>query len=366
MKNKARLFGIYLPVYIAVLCVSVVLRTVALFIDFQIDTGYFNSKTIITIADYFVVLTSMFLFTYIFTARKDIKLIPSFTSPATYVPTAVLFVSIIFMLRAIADEYKAAKQLIEYYKVINTDDSAQIIYSQKILLVLLAISFVFAICTVVHLLMTGLIESHSSTKRAYFGLCTTIFFAIYAAYIYFNTALPLNAPNKVLDQIAYLFFASFFLFEARLSIGREKWRGYIAFGFISSLLAAYSSIPSMIYYFATKAAVANNIYETALTFAVFIFITARVLLTGELVEDKPSETVNTLIAFAEDRNKKVRNVPELRDIVEIEGEELEAFTPTEDNENQITIDDMGIEPIALEASDITDEEEEKEKTLEEE
>ncbi len=361
MKNKSKLFGIYLPIYLFVLAAAVTLRTVALYLDYVPSTGYFDGKALISTADYFVIFTSVFLFTYTFTARRDIKLIPSFTGPATYVPTAAVFVGLCFMIQAISDEYAAKEALIKHYMILGTPAMLQQIPSVRILLALLIVALIFALLSAVHFILTALVESHSSTKRAYFGLCTTVFFSVYAAYTYFNTELPINAPNKVLDQITFLFLAVFFLFEARLSIGREKWRGYIAFGFIASLLAAYSSIPAMIYYFGTKIEASNSIYETALTFAIFIFIIARVLLTGELVEDIPSRSVKALIASAEEREQAVNPAPMLCDIIEIEGEELDASETYEENdENQISIDDMDIVPLEISSEEESAPEEVKE------
>ncbi len=361
MKDKRKLFGIYLPIFIITTLVSVTLRTVALFTDYTVSTGYYDNKLIISIADYLVTLSCIFFFTYLFAARRDIKLIPNFTSPATYIPTTVLFVAMSFMIVSISDSYLSVKGFIKYLIRINTQSATSQIPAQRILLVLLGASFVFALLSLAHLALTALVESHSSTKRAYLGLCTTIFFSLYAAYLYFNTNLPINAPSKVLGQIAFLFFAAFFLFEARLSIGREKWRGYIAFGFIAALLGAYASIPSMIYYFATGTVSANCIYETALCFALFIFITARVLLTGDLVEDKPSAAVKALIGFATERESVIHPIPEVCEVIEIKGEELDDTNddPLED-ENQITIDDMGIEAPAEENREEEDDSETKE------
>ena len=355
MKNKVRLFGIYFPVYLTVLLISVILRTVALFIDFSPSTGYYGNEIIISIADYTVVAAVVFLFSYTFIARRDINLIPNFTNSATYIPTAVVSLALVFIVRSIAEQHASIRGYINYIRQyiahIDPQSAAQQISSQKILLVLLTVSFVFAVLSIAHFIMVALVESHSSTKRAYLGLCTTIFFSVYAAYLYFSTNLPINAPNKVLDQITFLFLASFFLFEARLSIGREKWRGYIAFGFITSLLSAYSSIPSIIYYFATQTSTANSVYETALMFALFIFITSRVLLTGALIEDKPSATVEALIACADERDKSVNPPSQSCGIIEIEGEQLPSTEDGIDDENQLTIDDMGIEPFDVDSEE---------------
>ena len=97
MKNKLKLFGIYLPAFLVLTLSAVVLRTVALFVHFDFDTGYFSENILISIADYMTVALSLFLFTYIFAARKDIRLIPDFSSARTYVPTGLVSAALVFV-----------------------------------------------------------------------------------------------------------------------------------------------------------------------------------------------------------------------------------------------------------------------------
>ena len=84
MKNKYKLLGLYLPLFIAAVIGTAVRRTIALFNDFDLKTGYFTDKTLISVGDYIVIGMSILFLTYILTARRDLKMIPDFTSPATY------------------------------------------------------------------------------------------------------------------------------------------------------------------------------------------------------------------------------------------------------------------------------------------
>ena len=135
--------------------------------------------------------------------------------------------------------------------------------------------------------------------------------------------------------MAYLSATLFFLYETRLSLGREKWRPYIAFGFIASLLTAFSSIPALIIYFAEKRIISNSIYETLLTLALFIFISAKLLLTANLIEDKRSSIVEGIIHAAAVREQEINPKKE---IVE---EPIAEETREEPDENQISITEIG-------------------------
>ena len=337
MKNKAKLFGIYLPVFLTAVIATVAMRTVALFSHFDFTTGYFTEKLLISISNYTLAAAVLLFFTYIFTARRDIRLIADFTSPATYIPTGIVGSALIFMAFYLFRFAGELLEYIEYLRDYNTPSSLSAIPSHRLLLIIVVIAMIFSILSCVHFVLTALIESHSSTKRAGFGLCTVIFLCLYAIYLYFNTALPLNAPNKMLDQMVYLFAAAFFLYETRLSLGRERWRPYIAFGFISAAIAAYSSIPAIIIYFAKGRAVSDSVYEIALSFALFIFITSRLLLTGNLIEDKVSETVSALEKASDARTLEITPPPSVQEVVDISGEALE---DVQADENQISIDDI--------------------------
>ena len=343
MKNKTRLFGIYLPLFAIATIAAVIMRSIACLEHFNSFTNYFENKSLITAANIVIVCASIFLFTYVFIAPKDIKLIPSFTTPATFVPTGIVTVALAFMMMFM---FNNAQNIREAIKIANTLSSnyRDQISSLTMNMVICYAAALFALLGALHFILAALLEKISSSARANFGLCSVAFFALYAIYLYFSTDLPINAPNKLLDQMVYLFAALFFLFETRLSIGREKWREYIAFGFISAMLAAYSSIPTLITYFTDGICVSNNIYESLLSFSIFVFITARILLTGELIEDKESPIVAALSAFAEKRDETVSANTELalaKEEAKRLEEELAVETEQQQNdENQITIDDI--------------------------
>ena len=286
-------------------------------------TGYFDKKTLIGISDIILIVSAVFLLSYIYTARRDMKLIPDFTSPATYIPTGIVSVAIIFLIFSLFGRSLSA-------------DSAQ-----GYLFIIILLTAFFAILSLIHFALTALVESHSSTGRANFGICTVLFLALYSIYLYFSVELPINAPNKAVDQMAYLLAAVFFLYETRLSFGRERWRHYIAFGFVASAVSAYSAIPSVILYFANGTITSNSVYELALTLSLFVFITSRLFLTGNLIENKESATAVALIKAFEARDEAINPIPEKPDVIDIEGEALDPIPEDDDVDgNQITIDDV--------------------------
>lgn len=294
MKNKTAIFGLYLPIFLLSVISTVTLRTVALLMNFDLTTGYFVSKTLINLSNALLVFFILLLSTFIFRGKKDMKLIPRFADMSTLITTSFVICALIFLMMSMA---KNAFSIFGAAPIFA--------YGFDIREATLLLCILFGIFTIAYFVSSVLFEKKTNGVRANLGIVAIIFFALYASYLYFDTSLPLNAPNKLIDEMAYLSVSVFFLYETRLSLGRERWRGYIAFGFIGALLCAYSSIPSLIYYFVKRQAISISLYETALTLTLFVFITVRALLTGDLTKDKTSPKVQLLIDASDARSEEI-------------------------------------------------------------
>lgn len=290
MNEKQKIFRRYLPVFFTVLILATTFRICALFIDFNTETIYFDGKILISFANWIAGIGSILLVTYAFFGDKKAALIANFSTPATFVPTLLISVALIFFA---VSSYITLKEL-------DTNIRDAIARRNVVYILLLALALL-AVLSVGYFLMNALVLSRSSVARAGFGIIAVIFFALYSTYLYFSTELPINSPNKTVDQMAFLFTALFFLYEIRISLGRECWHLYIAFGFVAATLTAFSSIPSIIYYFTSGITVSNSIHESVLTLCIFIFIFARLILAGTLKEDKVSDSVLIMKCAAEER-----------------------------------------------------------------
>jgi hypothetical protein len=101
--------------------------------------------------------------------------------------------------------------------------------------------------------------------------------------------------------MAFISSAIFFLYETRISLGREMWRAYTAFGLIAASLTAYASIPAMITYYVNGEIISSMEYrslasveEYLLLLALFIYILARLCLTSSLTEKKENALIKML------------------------------------------------------------------------
>lgn len=337
MKNSQKHLRIYLFSLFAIIASASLLRTVAILSNLDFATGYFDKKPLIIVANALVIAMAILSLSYPVVAKR-VKLVAAFDNTATNLPSGLAAVALIFI----------SANLLSTESLGGTSG------------VLSFLSALLALVASVYFLYNALVQRRKSMIRGWLCLAAVMFLIIYASYLYFDVSLPLNSPNRVTDMMAYLFAAVFFLFEARISIGRDAWHRYIVFGLIASLLTAYSSIPAIITYFVRGAVISNSVAESALSFTLFIFITARLILVSELSEDEKSE----FAVLVEDISKK--RLTELseglsspaRENVNVENEEA-AVEESEENFNENYTIDFGISDEELTAPEIANDISEK-------
>lgn len=308
MKFRTILKRVYLPTLLGVISLSVIFRIAAIFANYNFNTGFFEKKTLINIASVLVVAGSVFMFTYAFTGSKKFKLIADFSTPATYVPTGALSVAMMFFaVLTFIESSKTNFSIREFLMIPGVTPPILLNYiSANMSSFVLSLMAPMACLAVGYFLLNACVLKRSSSLRAFFGTANVLFLAFYTSYLYFDTSsLARNAPNKIVDQMAFLFAALFFLYEIRISLGREKWNLYMAFGFIAATLTAYSSIPSLTVYFINGETISNNIQENVLSFALFIFIISRIALAVFLNEDKESESIPAIREYASARKSYI-------------------------------------------------------------
>ncbi len=279
MNKNTKITRLYFIILMLVTAAAVALRTVACLNDLEYRFGIFGSYTLITASGICAALGVLILFSYIFFSDK-ISAVPTFSSPSTYMPTALVAIALIFLSVALLS-VKAPLDAAPRGLVVTCG--------------------ILALVAVLHFFLNAFLTEAHTELRGYFSLASVIFLALYSAYLYFESTLPVNAPNKLVDQLAYLFSALFFLYEARISLGRERWRPYVAFGLIAALLTAYSSVPSLIVYFAKGQIISNSIEENILTLTLFIFICARIFMVAALKESTESSAIIGMRTFAKRR-----------------------------------------------------------------
>ena len=288
MNSHAKGLRLYLYLYLIALLSTCTMRTLALLLFYDEASYYFTSKTLINISNAVLVASAFLCLTYIFTGTR-VRLKASFSTPATYVPTGLIATALLFMLR--------------YLLLPKSSETAT---------ALSLFCAVLAVISAIHFFLNSFISEERTPLRSGFAVGTVIFLSAYAALIYFDITLPYNAPAKLADEMAYLFCAIFFLYEARISLGRSLWHLYIAFGLIAGILTAYSAIPSLALYLAEGTVPSLCIEETVLTLSLFIFITFRLLLVLSLRDAGEPKAITAMAGYAENRQRLIDDAERLR------------------------------------------------------
>lgn len=294
MKNTKKLIDTCIIALFVAICACCALRCVALFTSFNAKTMHFDGSATFMISAVLATLAICLFFAPLVFIPKKYALAPNCFSVWAFIPSGILSISLLFMSYTMFMRYKStaiyAEEIIE--KII------QYIPSALAILALLAAAFFF---------LNIMIAKRTGSAKAYLGMCTVVFLALYGAYLYFSKEIhPTNSPNKIIDQMAFFSSALFFLYETRIALGRDMWKPYISFGLMASLLTAYSAIPALIYYFVDGESISNSVTENVLTLTLFIYITARLLMTRKLPSDDQCKMASIIEAMATRRENELQ------------------------------------------------------------
>lgn len=275
--------GIYMPLFLLLTAVAVLLRTVALFLGYDRLTGYYLNPALGQSADILAVVSVLLFLTYAILHRKDTGCPIDAQSPAAYIPAGIAAAALPFLSRLMFTVAKEASR------------------SESTVRISAFLTAILAPPATVFFLLTVLLEKKQSRLRAEFGMLSALCFAAYAAYLYFNRTLPINAPSKLTEQCTFLAVSLFLLYETRISLGRECRPLYVSFALVAAHLTAYASLPSLLVYFVRGDVVADSIVGLIITFALFLFLLTRLFLTGKQDAVLGTPLTEILIADAERR-----------------------------------------------------------------
>ena len=287
--KKLRRIDLYIIPLIFAGIAGIVLRTYALLSSFNSVTMHFDEKTAITFGTVIVVLAVIGFASYIFFGEKETDLIAKSDNAASFIPAGIVSTALLFMgARNIGLGLGG--------------------YPAGILRTLALLSAILAFLSVGSFFISVFIEKKEDHFKAAFSLSIVFFLALYAAMLFFNKQIhPTNSPNKLVDQMAYISAAIFFLYESRIPLGRAKWRPYVAFGLIATLLTAYSALPSLIVYAASGYTVSESIIESALSLTLSLFIFSKVLQTRGLTQNTECSAAKSIVIMAKMREEELEN-----------------------------------------------------------
>lgn len=301
--KKLRTLDFYIiPLVIAAIS-GVILRLNAILDSFNHVTMHFDHKTSITIASVIVLLAIAGFATYLIFGEKENDLIAKTDNAASYIPAGIVSTALLFM-------------------GIRNLELGLNGYTAGTLRTICLLTAILAFLSIGSLFISIFMEKKNNSYKAAFSLSIVFFLALYSAQLFFSKQIhPTNSPNKLVDQMAYISAALFFLYESRIPLGRAKWRPYISFGLIATLLTAYSAIPSLVVYAINGYVVSDSIIESVLTLTLCIFIFSKVLQTRNLTPNAECDAAKSITLMAmmrEEEIEEMRKISHARDINNME------------------------------------------------
>ncbi len=329
MTKYKKLILAYLAIFLPITIITVTMRTVALFVGMDENNFYFTSSALPNIAVFITIAFVVFAVSYAFISDRNIRLAADFENHETYIPSGIVAVALFFMGTVLLGE-----SVISFAGGNVASDVSS---------VLLPITAALAFASAINFFFNALYSKKESQLRGLFCLLCAIYLALYAGYLFFSHKLPLNAPNKALDQLTHLALSVFFLYETRISLGRPIWRFYISFGLIAANLAFFSAVPSLIYYLADGITVSADIAETVLVLTLGIYVTCRLMLTVRLVPDEICEVARAISEMSRKRSEEIKNSEHLGYQYNSDEENKARPSSTEEGSNyEMEIPDMSV------------------------
>ena len=303
MNTNSKRLGIYLLAMLILTVAATTLRSIACVTNLDYSTGFFTNKSLITTADIIITVTVLGMFSYLFVAPR-ISLIANFSTPETYVTTGVLGVATAFL----------GARIFSYVSIVSSysQRSDNMLFRKNIMTLICAACAILAFASILHHFFNAFITESKTEVRAYFALATILFLGIYAMITYLDPSLAIGESTKTLRLTAFILASLFFIYEARISLGREMWRIYTSFGLVAAALSAYTAIPSIITFFVNDEVISYasrlslaSIEESIFLLAMFIFITARLIVTIKLYEDSENAFIKAFGEYAGEREREI-------------------------------------------------------------
>lgn len=278
MKNDFRKLGIILPSAILSL-VAVTLRCIAVVTDMDYATGFYGGSPLVTISDLLMTAVAAILMISLIIKVENLSLRREARGNVGFLSTGIIAVSAVLI----------AVDLIVYILSQTRGGFIDDLLAHRSSVVALLATFL-ALATAVLSAVSVFLSPERASLRGVFDMTTALFFGVYATFLFFRLGDTINQPQKVVTEMAALAMAIFMLECARIHIGRERPRFYLALGMLTAALSANALFPALAVCILKREVIAFSISEMILAAAIFIF---AVLRLATVVEFKKTEELAT-------------------------------------------------------------------------
>jgi hypothetical protein len=268
---------------------AALLRTLAYFISFDTEIGYFNESFIVSFANSLIVIASAFILIGFVFVSKDANLPKKTDNSANSIFFSATFAGFIMLADFV---YKFLLIIgdgkLSYYKMIfSAAFRAENAY-------LLRVGAVIEIAGVIAAVLSAACFFVRSSKlprakaSAWLGFFPIIRALVGVAQIYFDMTVQMNHPSKLMLQFALISVMFYFLSEEREYVSEDyaRPRRTFVFGCLGSFLAFVGGFSEVIAFFAGRLSKGGFCVEAFFCLVVSIYILAR---TNAFVRSVPRE-----------------------------------------------------------------------------
>lgn len=288
---------------------GILLQCVILFGGYDADSGYFaNAPLPVKLIPILFCVAALTLFIYALAIRRNIS--PAPNNRGLTVLFSGAFLAVTLAVAAICTAFALHDTTDVYLRFI----SIAVLVSE-------ISSFIYMALT-----MRG---DRLPALRAALSVAPTVYALFAAMYLYFDKAMQMNAPVKLLQLAAYLMLACYGLSECRNIIGRKKPALNFFVMSLALILCGVASVPSIIYTAVYNTATVLTVAGDFVLFAFFLYLLAR--LFQLLPSESPALHRMVGMILEKEENTPVAE-PEEEEELEQESFDFSAEEPQEETE----------------------------------
>jgi hypothetical protein len=269
----------YFKATVCLASLAAVLRTLAYFTSFDSEIGYFNESFFVTLVNWLIAVTCIFVLSGFVFISKDADLSHKTDNGANSIFFSATFAGFILL----ADfAYKiitiAGAEKFSYYKMIFSSayrsDNAYIIRVTAIIEILgVLASLLAAACFFVRAS-----KKPNAKLSAWLGFFPIIRALVGVAQMYFDMTVQMNHPSKLMLQFALISVMFYFLCEEREYVSEQhaRPRRFFISGCLAYLLSFAGGFSEVVGFFTGKLSEGAFCVEAFLCFILSFYILARI------------------------------------------------------------------------------------------
>lgn len=238
--------------------VTVILRTVALFTEYEAEAGFYASPSLAIATAAILVAVGITLSAFAYQEREhfafspDYRDLPSLVS-GVYFAVSLLFFAVMLLLGALPSTTAA--------------------------LVTAILTALFAIAGTAIFVLRAFDGRVGTYTAAMLTLPTAAVGVLYALYLSFEDEIMLTSPVKLLSTATWILATLFFLGEARLALGRAKWALHLSVTAMAVILSGTLALPNLVLHAARGESLLLNTAHDFAALGLFLYTAARLAAT---------------------------------------------------------------------------------------